>query len=496
MSRASAKPAKGSARSDRTTGSASDRLERARHHHHHHHQQHQHQQQRDRQVAEPQPIQLELDLKLEEVESRIKSILSQRESKWQEIAYLALQVREKSSYKPIFKSFTAWVNHIAVQCDRQPSLIWRYIKAASYYLQLQPVQPIETSSSLENEDENADGMLNQNLKIKNRDTNIVNCLHRPLKSQLLDIEEQLQGISAAPEALETLEKVQRTAPVEVFEKLKERVLCGKATVAQCRQIEREYRSTLPQSGRKTNRGRPVKGKEGSYQHLGSWKSPTLIIDTVAERVPPQNALALTSLSSSLTADEESEILPEFGVPITRSQSAVIMARSLGNNLVDWTCTCAGMRYPPRHYHDHAQVRVNWEEKRLIIDFLAVVRWSYKRPKDIFIVEIKSCMADFQMDEKWEKYLNFCHYFSFAISAGDVGLKEMLLAALPEYVGILVIDLEASIQSAIAYPVEVIRSPKRLEPASSSMVYETLYERVLGWSGSDEGLDVATYPADG
>jgi hypothetical protein len=460
-----------------------------------------------RQVGKSQPIQLELDLKLEDVESRIKSILSQRENKWQEIACLALQVREKSSYKPAFKSFTAWVNHIAIQCDRQPSLIWRYIKAARYYLDFLKVR--ETPPGTDGASSDC---------VKEPEANKKE--PREVKPPPPLLKEQLQGIIAAPEALEMLEKVQRTAPVEVFEKLKERVLSGSATVAQCRQIEREYRASLPPSAQaqaqKTNRGRPRRGQEGSYQHLGAWKSRELTVAKMGEcnspiatssfgvgAAAPLGLDTSPKVSSSTLMKSDGEVAVGEGEEraspsltsataieeadgstiANRSQSAVMISRSLTNNLVNWTSNCLRMRYPPKHYKEHTQVRLNYEGQRLRIDFLAVVRWSYKRPKDIFTVEIKSCLSDFQTDEKWEKYLNFCHFFSFAIPAADSDLRKMLLASTPEYVGILGINLEANIQSAISYPVEIIRSPSRLEPSLSHTVYETLYERVLGWSGS-------------
>ena len=218
--------------------------------------------------------------------------------------------------------------------------------------------------------------------------------------------EQVDEAKAPPEALEKLEKVERNAPQPVFEKLREKVLAGEATVKECRKIEQEYRP----EGEQLRRGRPPKGQEGTYQHLGSGEASSLttttpVIDVTAIEVEqlPRNQVAVT---------------------IARSRS-VSVGESLTNSLVDWTMQSSGMKYLPYHHQEHTEVRVSVDKKRLRLDFLAVVRWSYKRPKDVFGVEIKSCLADFEADKKWENYLNFCHYFCFAIPQSDEELRETI-----------------------------------------------------------------------
>jgi hypothetical protein len=312
-------------------------------------------------------------------------------------------------------SFTAWVNTIAKKCDRSPSLIWRYIKAANYYLHTVDSDDIE----------------------------------------------RINEAIAPPEALDLLEKIERNAPKPVFEKLKKKVLAGEATVKECRQMETEYRPEDEQ----LRRGRPAKGKEGSYQHLGKVES---------------EADADEATREIIEVETQVENLP-------RNQIAATISRALKFNLVDWTKCCAGMRYFPRHYQNHKEVRVNFERRRLRLDFLAVVRWSYKRPKDIFAVEIKSCLSDFESDIKWENYLNFCHYFCFAIPKHDDDLLSAI--ELRTDAGILLVDLNAQIQENATYRVEMYRQPIKTEGGSISLVYETLYERVLGWSGSEKNVDV-------
>jgi hypothetical protein len=263
--------------------------------------------------------------------------------------------------------------------------------------------------------------------------------------------DQIGQIKAAPEAVERLEKVERQAPAEVFEKLKEKVLSGQATVAECRSIEQDYRPLEA----KTNRGRPPKGEEGAYQHLGT-----------------------------LRGEGDSQISPG---QIVRSQIAPTLLRSLKSkfNLVDWISRSVGRRQPPRYYKDHSEVRVTVDGQRRRLDFVAVARWTFKRPKDLFIVEIKSCLQDFLSDEKWQNYLDFCHYFCFACPAGDVELIEAIRSLTPDFVGIIGVDLTAQIQADLSYPVVVIRPPFRQEGILVTSLFETLYERLLGWSGSDE-----------
>lgn len=320
---------------------------------------------------------LDID-KLEKAEHQIEQLLITPESSWREVAKIAIVVRQKELFKQSGQtSFTAWVHHIAKKCDRQPSLIWRYIKAGKYYLYTVGSKEIE----------------------------------------------EIDHAVASPEALENLEKVERNAPAPVYEKLKQQVLEGNITVKETRAIEQQYRPL----NAKTNRGRPTKGNEGKYEHLG--------------------------LIGEKTIDNETK-------QISTQQIAPSIVRSLKINLVDWTKKCSQMRYPPKHYQDHTEVRINFEGKRLRIDFMTVIRWSYKRPKDVFIVEIKSSQQDFISDHKWHKYLNFCHYFCFAIPSQNLSLIKMIEETTNSEVGILLIDLMAEVNEHLSYPVEIYRYPKK------------------------------------
>lgn len=73
------------------------------------------------------------------------------------------------------------------------------------------------------------------------------------------------------------------------------------------------------------------------------------------------------------------------------------------------------------------------------DYLA---WTSRPDKDIFtIVEVKSCLADFRSDQKWQKYVRFCNRLYFAVDEefpidkikNEVGRAGILVAKSLRYV---------------------------------------------------------------
>ncbi len=53
--------------------------------------------------------------------------------------------------------------------------------------------------------------------------------------------------------------------------------------------------------------------------------------------------------------------------------------------------------------------------------------------DIWIVEIKSCIADFRADHKWPEYRDYCDYLSFAVR------PDFPVSILPEDTGLVLAD---------------------------------------------------------
>jgi hypothetical protein len=52
---------------------------------------------------------------------------------------------------------------------------------------------------------------------------------------------------------------------------------------------------------------------------------------------------------------------------------------------------------------------------------------------ITIVEIKSCLADFRADQKWQEYRDYCDHFFFAVDSG------FPVEVLPEAAGLIMAD---------------------------------------------------------
>lgn len=373
------------------------------------------------------------DCELKQIESRLAVLLRQDKANWREMAILALQVQSSQLYKQRqLSSFSQWVKEIAQANDRQPSLIWRFLKAAKYFL-----TQIESSE-----------------------------LERVIEAK------------APPEALEKLEKIERQAPVPVFQALKERVLTGRATVNECRQIEKDYR---PVAEGRTNRGRPPKGQEGSADYLGKWKSNP----EETEVHQPQSQVAVL-IEGSVQAQE-----PTIQSQITPQQIAPSIKRSLRADS-SWLQRCAEADSPPRNWETHKAVGVDVgavrrdEQKLLRLGLVAVAQWSLDS-KDLFVIEVKTRLADLQVDRKWENYLDYCNYFCFACpQEADLLKATQAMAEKIPSAGILAVDFSSPPQGeSLIYPCSIVKFPLRQKGKKTSLVYETLYERIMGWSVTNE-----------
>ncbi|BAZ09300.1 hypothetical protein NIES4071_11080 [Calothrix sp. NIES-4071] len=191
--------------------------------------------------------------KLTDIENRLSQLLTKSRADWTEMAKLTLNVQQEKLYRQGgFSSFSAWVRQLAVTNDREPSLLWRFIKAAKYFLKLTGYE---------------------------------------------DLEQVHQAARIPPEALEKLEKLQRQAPTPVFETLKKRVFSGDVTVAECRRIEKDYRPPITEA--RTNRGRPHKGQEGKIEYLGHWKGAAF--DTFIEQTQGEVEKRAIPASSRFTS---------------------------------------------------------------------------------------------------------------------------------------------------------------------------------------------------
>lgn len=340
---------------------------------------------------------------LKTIEARIRELLQQDRYRWQELAQLALEVRQHQLYlEKGLPSFTAWVRAIAEAAGRQPSLFWRYLKAATYYLR----------------------------QVDSDDLN------------------RIGEIEAAPEALDRLEKIERQAPRPVFEAMREKVLAGEATVAECRSVEKQYRPSDPLS----NRGRPPLGNEGTYNHFGQWRK------------------------------RESHS-PGLEASLSRERAIAALRSSIETHAIHWTQSLAEKNIPPRNYRTHSNIVLPLAETTHQLEQLTIARWDLKQPKVVFGTAVKSCLADFEASSAWEPYLKICHYFCFAIPKQDQALLHAILDTVPSHVGVLAVDLDATLihQGQIAFPVNVLRQPRHTEPEQLGQLYEALYEDLLAWN---------------
>lgn len=112
--------------------------------------------------------------------------------------------------------------------------------------------------------------------------------------------------------------------------------------------------------------------------------------------------------------------------------------------------------------------------------------SLDKRGDVIIVEIKSSIADFRVDQKWPEYLDYCDRFFFAVS------PDFPLDVLPDdaTVGIIVAD---------KFGAEILREPERdalpaarrkavtllFARAAAARVHQALDPGVTALIGNDE-----------
>ncbi|NVJ70898.1 MAG: MmcB family DNA repair protein [Alphaproteobacteria bacterium] len=136
-----------------------------------------------------------------------------------------------------------------------------------------------------------------------------------------------------------------------------------------------------------------------------------------------------------------------------------------------------MAYPEKSAEDSQQARPNITEAvtkgavRLMVELgfspITEIPLTNGRRVDILaldrkgksiIVEVKSSLADYQCDNKWQEYLAYCEEFYFAVGADFP--RHVLDApdALPETVGIIIADTYGGeiIRPATKRPVNAAR----------------------------------------
>jgi hypothetical protein len=84
--------------------------------------------------------------------------------------------------------------------------------------------------------------------------------------------------------------------------------------------------------------------------------------------------------------------------------------------------------------------------------------ALKANHDIWIIEVKSCIADFRVDAKWHEYADYCDALAFAVA------PDFPVDLIPAHVGLIIAD---------GYGGELVRAPQRLALAPARRKAVTL-----------------------
>lgn len=109
------------------------------------------------------------------------------------------------------------------------------------------------------------------------------------------------------------------------------------------------------------------------------------------------------------------------------------------------------------------------EPSLRVDILNI---SYKQ--QVVILELKTCREDFEHDNKWNKYLDYCDRFLFMCPVGVIKPEE-----LPPKIGLVYVDvsnLKNPLLSVITRP--GLLKPKKLTNAWFNFIFKKLAFRKL------------------
>jgi hypothetical protein len=102
-----------------------------------------------------------------------------------------------------------------------------------------------------------------------------------------------------------------------------------------------------------------------------------------------------------------------------------------------------------------------------------------------IVEVKSCLADFRSDNKWQEYMSYCEEFFFAVDADFPRAVLDEATSLPHLTGIILAD---------AYGADIIRpAASRVVNAAKRKTLTLKMARIGAMRLADEGSPVVAAP---
>ena len=265
---------------------------------------------------------------------------------WVSISRYILEVDEKGSWSVSNRTFTDWLTALSAQLDITESGLWRYYRAGKYYQALAA-----------------------NLKAKGVDTPPFELLPKKI----------------SPENLETLEKIERVAPENIFNELASRVIQ--------RSIKRSERRSEWVAYRKVLDGKTARG-----------------IGVVAPRADLTNRIQLLMIG-------EAEV-----------QAALNRASK------DWTGFDA-----PQIYKVVPKLRINANEKSFKLfeaDAVILFQGDLNAPVEFFEIDIKSHNG---VDIPYGSFLKREPYFDRQWVAFHKFNDQIGLVGIPEHVGALLLD---------------------------------------------------------
>jgi len=321
-------------------------------------------------------------MKLEKIETQLQAIIQQDKQQWTKTAQLLLKIESGYFYLERAKSFTQYIRQLAKQFQTNESKFWRIKKAGEFYLKLHDTT----------------------------DTKVIS------------------KAKTTPEQIEIFIKIRTAAPPEVVESLEKKMLEGKTTRQELREIWQTYR---PLKEGRTERGRKPKNPPDDVVQLPASKSTKII--NILEALKNPNWVIKTIGEET----DDLQIFPEVAV----------------------TAGSSVQKY---------------------IDVVGVVKESNQSPLPTIIgVEIKVMVLDLLENSNFEELMRFCHYFYVAIP-NDTYFIEAAKDLITKQVGILCVTDECVDGRYQVVMIRKARRNRKSHPALLGELYAECLCAALGW----------------
>ena len=325
-------------------------------------------------------------MKLQNIEIELKNLLEKDKHHWTKTAQLLIEIERNTLYREKAKSFSQYIRQLSEQFKIHESNFWRIKKAGEYYLKLNTTT----------------------------DTTIIN------------------QAKTTPEQIEILVKINTIAPPAIVKNLEQKMIAGKTTREELRDIWQTYR---PLKKGKTERGRRKPKNKKQYQ---------LFNDT--------------------------NIIPD-NEPLT----AVNILEALKNP--KWANDTINTNTTQFQIYKEVAVTVGTSQHARRIDVVGIIKEQNSLPT-VIGVEIKASINDIQRDTKLTEYMPFCHYFYIAVP-NETAFIDTAKAVITQQIGLLCITDEVVDGR---YQVVMLKQAQRSEPHPIFLgeLYGKCLCHALGW----------------